>query len=85
MDIQKCIGILHRIKATPKGSRGALFSELSQAIDETNGAPAVSPKALEHQATNQTVVDLRNMLGDDGIRDNPRALASLARTLRQLR
>ncbi len=84
MNTAKVIGICHRIKITNADKRGPLLAELTDAIDEADGAPALTPKQLNQQAHNSsgTVENLRCMLQDPGIRDNGRAQAAIVRAIR---
>jgi len=60
------------------------MAELAEAIDEGPGnlMTKAKPQAVDQL---ETAESLRAMLNDDGVRDNPHALARVARWLRELR
>ena len=87
MNTAKLIGICHRIRITKPDKRGPLLRELEAAIDEVDeGAPGYLTGTERPQPVNglSTVENLRAMLNDEGVRDNPRTLAGVVRMIREL-
>ncbi len=76
MNEQKIISICSRIRITPPGQRGSLLNELVREIDAGPGYTANAAK---------TVANLRNALEWPEVKDNPLAVATIARTLREMR
>ncbi len=76
MDNTKVLSICNRIRITPPGQRGSLINELVQEIDAGPGYTANASKAVD---------DLRNALEWPEVKSNPLAVATIARTLREMR
>ena len=76
MNNAKLIGICNRIRVTPKAYRGALITELVDAIDE-----GLEPTLAKSAATN----DMRTMLDWPEVKASPLATARIARNLRSMR
>ncbi len=85
MNTAKVIGICHRIRITRADKRGPLLAELTDAIDEADGAPALTPKQLNQQAHNSLLVEnLRGMLTSGELDGSPGARMKLVWALRKL-
>ncbi len=85
MNTARVIGICHRIKITRADKRGPLLAELTDAIDQADGAPGLTVKQLDRQAHNSLLVEnLRGMLTSGELDGSPGARMKLARQLRKL-